>query len=76
MFYERNHFGGGGSIIVYAVIAYAYRSPLVVTDDSLISQRYRDDILAHPAFPLIHNSADISFFFQYFNVTSQTARYT
>ena len=36
--------------MVWAAIAHGYRSPLVVIDDNLNAQRYRDDILAHREF--------------------------
>ena len=48
---ERDHFGGGGSVMVWAAIAHGYRSPLVVIDGNLNVQRYRDDNLAHHVIP-------------------------
>ena len=68
---ERDRFGGGCSVMVWAAIAYGYRSPLVVIDGNLNAQRYRDDILAHHAIPLLHNNANISIF-QHDNATSHT----
>ena len=72
---ERDRFGGGGSVMVWAAIAHGYRSPLVVIDGNLNAQRYRDDILAHHVIPLFHNNANISIF-QRDNATSHTARDT
>ena len=57
---ERDRFGGGGSVMVWAAIAHGYRSPLVVIDVNLNAQRYRDDILARHVIPLFHNNANIS----------------
>ena len=72
---ERDRFGGGGSVMVWAAIVHGYRSPLVVTDVNLNAQRYRDDILAHHVIPLFHNNANISIF-QHDNATSHRARDT
>ena len=66
---ERDRFGCGGSDMVRAAIAHGYRSPLVVIDGSLNTQRYGDGI------PLLHNNANISIF-QHDNTTSHTARDT
>ena len=41
---ERDRFGGGGSVMVWAAIAHGYCSPLVVIGGSLNAQRYSDDI--------------------------------
>ena len=48
----RDRVGGGGSVIVWAVIAHGYCSSLVVIDGNLNAQRYRGDILAHHVIPL------------------------
>ena len=45
---ERDRFGGGGSVMVWAAIAHGYCSPLVI-DGNLNGQRYR---MIMP--PLIH----------------------
>ena len=71
---ERDRFGVGGSVMVWAAIVHGYRSPLVVTDGNLNPQRYRDDILARHVIPLFHNNAIISIFQH--NATSHTARDT
>ena len=70
---EQDHFGGGGSVMVWAAIAHGYRSPLVVTDVNLNAQRYRDDNLSHHVIPLFHNNANI-LIFRHDNATSHTAR--
>ena len=68
---ERNRFGGGGYVMVWAAIGHGYRSPLVATDGNLNAQKYPDDILAHHGIPLLHNNANISIF-QHENATSHT----
>ena len=70
---ERDRFGGGRSVMVWAAIAHGYCSPLVVIDGNLNTQRYRDDILAHHVIPLFHTNANISVF-QHDNASSHTAR--
>ena len=60
--------GVGGSVMVWAAIDHCYRSPLVVIEDNLNAQRYRDDILAHHVIPLFHNNTNISIF-QHDNAT-------
>ena len=72
---ERDRFGGGGSVMVWAAIASGHRSPLVVIDGNLNAQRYRDDILAHHVIPQFHNNANISIF-QHDNINSHSARDT
>ena len=72
---ERDRFGGGGSVIVWAAIAQGYRSPLVVIDGNLNAERYRDDTVAHHVIPPFHNDANISIF-QHDNATFHTARNT
>ena len=65
---ERDRFGAGCSVMVWAAISNGYRSPLVVIDGNLNAQRYRD-------IHLFHNNANISIF-QHDNATSHTARDT
>ena len=72
VFLERDPFGGGGSVLVWATIAHGYRSTLVVIGGNLNVQRYRDDILV---IPLFRNNANISSF-QHDNATSHTGRDT
>ena len=72
---ERDRFGGGCSVMVWAAIPQGYRSPLVDKDGSLNAQEYRDEILAHHVIPLFHNNANISIF-QHDNATTNTARET
>ena len=59
--------------MVWAAIVHGYRSPLVVIDGNLNTQRYRDDILAHHVIPLLHNNDNISIV-QHDDATSHTAR--
>ena len=66
---ERDHFGAGGSVMVWAAIAHGYHSPLVVNDGNLNAQRYSDDIIAHYVIPLCYNNTNISIF-QHDNATS------
>ena len=72
---ERDRFGGGGSVLVWAGIAHGYRTPLVVVDGNLNAQRYRDEILARHVIPMFQNIANINLF-QQDNATSHTARDT
>ena len=62
---ERNRFGGGGYVMVWAAIGHGYRSPLVATDGNL------NDILSHHGIPLLHNNANI-LIVQHENATSHT----
>ena len=57
---ERDCFGVGVSVIVWAAIAHGYRSPLVVIDGNLNEQRYRDDI--HHVIPLSITTPTSRFF--------------
>ena len=59
---ERDRFGGGGSVVVLAAIAYGYRPLLVVIAGILKAQRYHVAILAHHVIPLFHNNTNISDF--------------
>ena len=59
---QRDRFGGGGSVMVWARISYGYRTQLVVIDGSLNAQKYRDRVLAPHVVPLLQNHGIISVF--------------
>ena len=61
---QRDRFGGGGSVMVWAGISYGYRTQLVVIDGNLNAQKYRDRVLAPHVVPLLHNHGVISVFQQ------------
>ena len=50
---QRDRFGGGGSMMVWAGIGYGYCTRLVVIDGSLNAQKYKDHDLAPHIVPLI-----------------------
>ena len=49
---QRDRFGGGGSVMVWAGISYGYCTQLVVIDGNLNAQKYRDRDLAPHVVPL------------------------
>ena len=57
---QRDCFGSGGSVMVWAGISYGYRTQLVVIDGNLNAQKYRDRVLV----PLLQNQGVISVFQQ------------
>ena len=61
---QRDRFGGGGSLMVWAGISYGYRTHLVVIDGNLNAQKYRDRVLAPHVVPLLQNHGVISVFQQ------------
>ena len=61
---QRDLFGGGGSMMVWARIGYGYRTRLVVIDGNLNAQKYRDHVLAPHIVPLLQNHDVISVFQQ------------
>ena len=61
---QRDRFGGGGSVMVWAGISYRYRTQLVVIDGNLNAQKYRDRVLAPHVVPLLQNHGVISVFQQ------------
>ena len=61
---QRDRFGGGGSVIVWAGISYGYRNQLVVIDGNLNAQKYRDRVFAPHVVPLLQNHGVISVFQQ------------
>ena len=61
---QRDRFGGGGSVMVWAGISYGYRTQLVIIDGNLNAQKYRDHVLAPHVFPLLQNHGVISVFQQ------------
>ena len=65
----------GGSVLVWACIARGFRINLVVIEENMNSQRYRDEIHARHVIPLFQNNANITLF-QHYNATSHTARDT
>ena len=70
---QRDHFGGGGSVMVWAGISYGYRTQLVVIDGNLNAQKYRDRVLAPHVVPLLQNHGVISVF-QHDNARPHVAR--
>ena len=70
---QRERFGGGGRMMVWAVIGYGYSTQLVVIDGNLNAQKYRDPVLAPHGAPLLQNHEIISVF-QQDNVRPQNAR--
>ena len=61
---QRDRFGGGGSMMVWARIRYGYHTQLVVIDGNLNAQKYRDHVLAPHIVPLLQNHDFISVFQQ------------
>ena len=55
-------FGVGGSVLIWADIAHGFRTNLVVIEENLNVQRYRDEILARHLIPLFQNNANITLF--------------
>ena len=49
---QRDPFGGGGSVMIWAGISYGYHTQLVVIDGNLNTQKYRDCVLAPHVVPL------------------------
>ena len=72
---ERDHFGGGGSVLVWAGIAHGFRTNLVVIEGNLNVQRCRDENLARHVIRLFQNNAKVSLC-QHDNATRHTARDT
>ena len=70
---ERNRFGVGGSVLVWAGMAHGFRTNLVVIEGNLNAQRYQDEIPARHVIPLFQNNASITLF-EHGNATSHTAR--
>ena len=62
--FQRDRFGGGGSVMVLAGISYGYRNQLVTIDGNLNAQKYRDRVLAPHVVPLLQNHGVISVFQQ------------
>ena len=62
--FQRDRFGGGGSLMVWAGISYGYRTQLVVINGNLNAQKYRDRVLAPHVVPLLQNHGVISVFQQ------------
>ena len=71
----RDHFEGGGSVLVWADITHGFRTNLVVIERNLNVQCFRDEILARHVIPLFQNNANITLF-QHDNAISRTARDT
>ena len=61
---QRDRFGGGGSVMVWAGISYWNHTQLVVIDGNLNAQKYRDRVLAPHVVPLLQNHGVISVFQQ------------
>ena len=61
---QRDRFGGGGSVMVWAGISFGYRIQLDVIDGNLNAQKYRDRVLAPHVVPLLQNHGVISVFQQ------------
>ena len=57
---QRDCFGSGGSVMVWAGISYGYRTQLVVIVGNLNAQKYRDRVLAPHIVPLLQNHGVIS----------------
>ena len=70
---QRDHFGGGGSVMVWARRGYGYRTQLVVIDGNLNAQKYRDHVLAPHIVPRLQNH-DVISVFQQDNARSYIAR--
>ena len=49
--------GGGGSVLVLAGIAHGFRTNLVVIEENLNAQRYRDEILVKHVIRLFQNQS-------------------
>ena len=62
--FQRDRFGGWGSVMVWAGIGYGYSTQLVVIGGNLNAQKYRDHILAPHVVPLLQNHNVISVFQQ------------
>ena len=61
---QRDRFGVGGSVMVWAGIGYGYRTQLMVIDGNLNGKKYRDHVLAPHVVPLLQNHNVISTFQQ------------
>ena len=71
---ERDRFGGGGSVMVWAGIMYNYRTALVQIRGNLNAAKYCGDVLTNHVLPYVNAHPNVTF--QQDNATSHTARQT